>query len=103
MTTKRSSTSLTVQEDGEAIQEAAVGLVRQVQLAARNAVSASPESLPLKDKSQGRAWLGGISPAGIDRLIASGKLPYVKIGARVFFRQEDLDAFVKRCRRNGGR
>lgn len=30
----------------------------------------------------------------IDRLVSEGKLPIVKIGAKVLIRKEDLDAFL---------
>ena len=37
----------------------------------------------------------GISPAGIWRLLKSGRLPCVRIGGRTLFRRVDLDALLE--------
>jgi len=34
------------------------------------------------------------------RLVASGQLPYHKIGRRIFFTQSDIDAFLDAAARN---
>ncbi len=40
----------------------------------------------------------GISESMVAKLVKEGKLPFVKIGDRVLFRQEDLNTFIKKNR-----
>jgi excisionase family DNA binding protein len=42
------------------------------------------------------AQLMRLSRATIDRLRASGQLPFVKLGKKVIFRRSDIDAFLER-------
>lgn len=52
----------------------------------------------LLDKPQAQARLGGISRQTLDRLRLRGELGVVRIGRRVFFLADDLDAYVERNR-----
>jgi len=38
-----------------------------------------------------------ISAATLRRFAKNGKLPYRRIGAKIFFLQEDIDSFLQRC------
>ena len=49
------------------------------------------------DKNQTRKQLGKISPATLNRQMAKGLITPMKIGARVFFRQSEIERFMKRC------
>jgi excisionase family DNA binding protein len=51
-------------------------------------------------KPEGKDYLR-LSEPTVNRLIRAGRLPVVRIGRRVLFRQEDLDAFVRACLRPG--
>jgi excisionase family DNA binding protein len=45
----------------------------------------------------------GVSRMTVQRLVARGELPVVKLGDRSLFRPADIDALVERSRRSGGR
>ena len=51
----------------------------------------------LLDTTQAAEFLGGISPVTLNtwRCTKRYDLPYVKIGGRVFYRVDDLRAFVE--------
>jgi len=49
------------------------------------------------NKDQTRKQLGKISPATLNRQIAKGLITPMKIGARVFFRESEIERFMKRC------
>ena len=53
--------------------------------------------ISLLNKHDAAAYLG-ISVRTLDRRIAAGRLPYVsdRPGARVHFRQSDLDQYIKK-------
>jgi hypothetical protein len=57
----------------------------------------------LLDTNQAAEFLGGISPVTLNTWRSTKRydLPYVKIGGRVFYRVEDLRAFVE-SRMKGG-
>jgi predicted DNA-binding transcriptional regulator AlpA len=57
----------------------------------------------LLNKKQTRKRLGDISLSTLDRHIANGLLVPAKIGGRVFFREETIDAFIKNCERKARR
>jgi excisionase family DNA binding protein len=48
------------------------------------------------------AGLLGVSRMTVQRLVARGDLPVVKIGDRSLFRPADIDALIERSRRTGG-
>jgi hypothetical protein len=48
----------------------------------------------LVDRREARARLGGISAPTLDRIRRSGQLACVRVGRRVFFLTEDLDAYI---------
>lgn len=48
----------------------------------------------LLDMSNARSYLGGVSRWTVQRAVDSGKLPCVRIGARVMFDLADLSAFI---------
>ena len=39
----------------------------------------------------------GISNRGLERLMAARRIRYFKVGKRVVFRAEDIDAYLERC------
>jgi hypothetical protein len=57
----------------------------------------------LLDKDQTRKRLGKISLSTLNRHIANGVLVPAKIGGRVFFREEAIDAFIRDCERKARR
>jgi len=55
----------------------------------------------MQDKYLSRVAAGaylGVCTRYIDRLVASGKLPTVRIGRRVLFDRADLDGFAQSCK-----
>ena len=40
----------------------------------------------------------GVSESMVAKLVKEGKLPFVRIGDRVLFRQTDLDEFIRKNR-----
>lgn len=46
---------------------------------------------------EARAYLG-ISTPTLQRYRASGRVPYSKVGSRVYYRRSDLDAFLSEAR-----
>jgi predicted site-specific integrase-resolvase len=61
-----------------------------------------PAPSPLLDQEKAASLLGGISPRTLERWRSQGKGPrYVKLGKRVFYRPEDLAAFIERNLRAG--
>lgn len=55
----------------------------------------------LLSREEAQAYLG-IGATMLWKLEAEGKVAAVRIGRRVLFRREDLDAFVEGCRRHAG-
>lgn len=55
---------------------------------------------PWLDTATAAAYLGGLKPSTLERWRCCGGGPaFHKIGGRVFYRQEDLDAFIEAGRR----
>ena len=54
----------------------------------------------LKNKKEAASYLG-VPPASMGRLMREG-LPYVRIGALIRFRPEDLAAFIEESRHVSG-
>lgn len=52
----------------------------------------------LLDKQNTQAALGGISRPTLDRLRRSGEIACVRVGRRVFFLADDVDAYIARNR-----
>ncbi len=50
---------------------------------------------PLLSITDSAAYCGGVSPHTIRLYLRFGKLRRVKIGARTFIRQSELDRFIK--------
>lgn len=60
---------------------------------------AARTSAGLVDETQAAQYLGGISPRTLQawRSVRGGWGPaFVRLGRRVFYRREDLDAFIRR-------
>jgi len=55
----------------------------------------------LVDESRARELLGGISKGLLRRLVVSGQLPSVRVGARRLFALSDIEAFVDDRREHG--
>jgi hypothetical protein len=56
---------------------------------------------PLLDPIEAGKYLGGVSPGtlAVWRSLDRYKIPFIKVGAKVRYRQSDLDAFLKERQR----
>ncbi len=52
----------------------------------------------LLDRLETQARLGGVSRPTLDRIRQRGELPVVRIGRRVFFQADDVNAYIARQR-----
>jgi hypothetical protein len=57
--------------------------------------TAAVEQRPLMDSVQTAKFLGGVSPEHVTNLRKYGGLPFVKVGYRVMFRPESVEAWIK--------
>jgi len=66
-------------------------------------VAGRDDSRRLLNRTEARAYLGGIGTTLIWRLEIDGELRAVRIGRRVMYRREDLDRFIERRARRDSR
>lgn len=53
----------------------------------------------LLDLQQAAYYLGGVSTRTVHRLVARGQLRKVKVGGSTFFRQSELDRYIRAAER----
>ena len=63
------------------------------------AAAPPPPPTPLLDKSAVATWLG-VSQATVNRLVAAGTLPHVRLGSRVLFDRAEVEKALRKCRRS---